>query len=229
MEAKKTTKANLENSKTTHWLMSAIVALAILFVSFEWGTPITVFDYVPEGIEVDPDLPPITEPEPAPEPPPPPPAKVEIIDVIVEVPDDTDTPDTFNPGTEEKGDAMPPVPPGYGDLDSPEVPADDYFIVVETMPMFPGGDGALMSFIAKSINYPVAAIERDIEGSVVCSFIIDKDGSITDVEIVRGIDVSLDKEAMRVINLMPKWSPGMQRDKPVRVKYTMPIRFRLQK
>ncbi|MDR2920783.1 MAG: TonB family protein [Tannerella sp.] len=228
METKKTIKANLEKTKTTNLLMGAIVALAVLFVSFEWGTnEVNVFEAA-RGLIVEPPVAPITFPEPPP-PPPPPPAKVEIAEVIKVVDDGAETPDTYLPGTEEPGDPLPLGPPTdvYKDDEVPD--EKDFFIVVETMPKYPGGDAALMSYIAQSIKYPAMAIERGIEGSVVCSFIIDKDGSITDIEVLRGIDVSLDKEAVRVIGLMPKWSPGMQRDKAVRVKYTLPIRFRLQK
>ena len=230
MENKKTTRANLETTRTANWLMGVIVALTVLFASFEWKSEITVFDYIPEIIEDDPIYPPITEPTPAPEPPPPP--KVEIAEILNEVDNETETPGVEIVGTEELNDPTPPkppMPPKFDDDDDIETPTDGFFRIVETMPKFPGGDVALMSFLAQSIKYPVVALEQGIEGSVVCSFIIDKDGSITDIEIIRGIDVSLDKEAVRVIGLMPKWSPGMQRDKAVRVKYTMPIRFRLQK
>ena len=230
METKKTIKANLEKAKTMNLLMGVIVALSLLFVSFEWGTTeVKVFDEISRPFEPEPPLPPITPPD-APQPPPPPPARVEIPVVINEVPDTQDTPDTFDPGTEPTDDPNPPMPPGTGEFkESDEVEENKVFVVVETMPKFPGGDAALMSFIAQSIKYPVTAIERGLEGRVICSFVIDKDGTITDVEVLRGIDVSLDKEAVRVIGMMPKWSPGMQRDKTVRVKYTLPINFRLQK
>ena len=102
------------------------------------------------------------------------------------------------------------------------------FQVVEEMPEFPGGQGALLQFLAKSIKYPVIAQENGIQGRVTCSFVVNKDGSIVDAEVIRGVDPSLDKEAIRVINTMPKWSPGKQRGKPVRVKYTVPVTFRLQ-
>lgn len=231
MESKKTTRANLETTRTANWLMGVIVVLAMLFASFEWKSTITASDYLPRTFDGgDEYLPPITPPAPTLEPPPPP--KVEIAEIINEVENEVETPNAEIAGTEELNDPAPPKPPmhpGFDNNDDIETPTDGFFVVVETMPKFPGGDVALMNFIAQSIKYPTVALERGIEGSVICSFIIDKDGSITDVEIVRGIDVSLDKEAARVIGLMPKWSPGMQRDKAVRVKYTMPIRFRLQK
>ena len=85
-----------------------------------------------------------------------------------------------------------------------------------------------MSYIAKSIKYPVVAQENGIQGRVTCTFVVNKDGTIVDAQVVRGIDPALDKEALRVINSMPKWKPGKQRGKPVRVKFTLPVTFRLQ-
>jgi protein TonB len=96
------------------------------------------------------------------------------------------------------------------------------------MPQFPGGDAELLRFVNKSIKYPGIAQDNGIQGRVTCSFVINRDGSVTDAEVVRGVDPSLDKEALRVINTMPNWTPGKQRGKPVRVKYTIPITFRLQ-
>ena len=96
------------------------------------------------------------------------------------------------------------------------------------MPQFPGGEDALSRFIAKTVQYPIAAQQNGIQGRVTCSFIINPDGSISDAEVTQGVDPSLDKEALRVINQMPKWTPGMQRGKAVKVKYTTPVTFRLQ-
>ncbi|RHJ92158.1 M56 family peptidase [Bacteroides sp. AM07-16] len=101
------------------------------------------------------------------------------------------------------------------------------FTVVEEMPRFPGGDAALLQYIGKSIKYPVEAQASGIQGRVIVSFVVNKDGSICDAEVVRGIDPLLDREAMRVINAFPTWRPGHQRGRPVRVKYTVPITFRL--
>lgn len=107
-------------------------------------------------------------------------------------------------------------------------PDNAVFMVVETMPEFPGGTTAMLEFIVNNLKYPVEAEENGIQGRVTLSFIVDTDGSITDVEVVRGIDPSLDAEAIRIIKSMPKWKPGMQRGKAVRVKYTVPVNFRLQ-
>lgn len=102
------------------------------------------------------------------------------------------------------------------------------FEVVEQMPSFPGGDAALMAFLNKNIKYPVVAEENGIQGRVIATFVVERDGSITDVKVVKSVDPSLDKEAVRVLKSMPKWIPGKQNGSAVRVKYTVPVTFRLQ-
>ena len=102
------------------------------------------------------------------------------------------------------------------------------FDVVEQMPSFPGGPSALMQFLSSNIKYPVVAEENGVQGRVVCTFVVEKDGSITDVRVIKSVDPSLDKEAMRVVKSMPKWIPGKQNGSAVRVKYTVPVTFRLQ-
>ena len=102
------------------------------------------------------------------------------------------------------------------------------FQVVEEMPEFPGGMSEAMKFLAKNIKYPVAAQQAKIEGRVIVQFVVERDGSISDVHTLRGVNPDLDAEAIRVVSLMPKWKPGKQRGKAVAVKYTMPIMFRLQ-
>ena len=102
------------------------------------------------------------------------------------------------------------------------------FQVVEEMPEFPGGMAEAMKFLAKNIKYPVAAQEAKIEGRVIVQFVIERDGSVSDVKVMRGVNSELDAEAIRVVSMMPKWIPGKQRGKAVAVKYTMPIMFRLQ-
>ena len=102
------------------------------------------------------------------------------------------------------------------------------FQVVEEMPQFPGGLGEAMKFLAKNIKYPVEAQQAKIEGRVIVRFVVGRDGSVSNVEVVRGVSPELDAEAVRVVSLMPKWIPGKQRGKAVAVKYTMPIMFRLQ-
>ena len=119
--------------------------------------------------------------------------------------------------------AAPPPPPAP----KPEV-APKVFDVVEEMPSFPGGQGALMQYLASNIKYPVVAQENGVQGRVIVSFVVERDGSISDVKVARSVDPSLDREAQRVVKSMPKWKPGKQNGSAVRVKYTVPVVFRLQ-
>ena len=119
--------------------------------------------------------------------------------------------------------AAPPPPPAP----KPEV-ASKVFDVVEEMPSFPGGQGALMQYLGSNIKYPVVAQENGVQGRVIVGFVVEPDGSISGVNVMRSVDPSLDKEAMRVVKSMPKWKPGKQNGSAVRVKYTVPVVFRLQ-
>ncbi|MDO4195247.1 MAG: energy transducer TonB [Prevotellaceae bacterium] len=113
----------------------------------------------------------------------------------------------------------------------PEPPKEEehkVFDVVEQMPSFPGGNAALMEYLSKNVKYPVVAQENGVQGRVVVSFVVERDGSITDVKVVRSVDPSLDREAARVVSSMPKWIPGKQNGSTVRVKYNVPVAFRLQ-
>ena len=120
--------------------------------------------------------------------------------------------------------ATPPPPPP---APKPEV-SNKVFDVVEEMPSFPGGQGALMAFLSSNIKYPVVAQENGVQGRVIVGFVVEKDGSISDVKVMRSVDPSLDREAQRVVKAMPKWKPGKQNGSAVRVKYTVPVVFRLQ-
>lgn len=119
--------------------------------------------------------------------------------------------------------AAPPPPPAP----KPEV-SNKVFDVVEEMPHFPGGPAALQAFLSSNTKYPVVAQENGVQGRVIVSFVVERDGSITDVRVVRSVDPSLDREASRVVKSMPRWSPGKQNGSTVRVKYTVPVVFRLQ-
>lgn len=119
--------------------------------------------------------------------------------------------------------AAPPPPPAP----KPEV-SNKVFDVVEEMPHFPGGEAALQAFLSSNTKYPVVAQENGVQGRVTVSFVVERDGSITDVRVVRSVDPSLDREASRVVRSMPRWSPGKQNGSAVRVKYTVPVVFRLQ-
>ena len=102
------------------------------------------------------------------------------------------------------------------------------FEVVEQMPSFPGGYAALMQWLGSNMKYPTIAAENNVQGRVIVQFVVEKDGSITDVHVAKSVDPSLDKEASRVVKAMPKWIPGKQNSSPVRVRFTVPVTFKLQ-
>ena len=120
------------------------------------------------------------------------------------------------------GDELPEPPPGakYGE--------DQVFSFVEVMPEFPGGMDAMKTFISKNIQYPSDALEAAISGKVYVSFVVEKEGQISEVKVLRNLYPSLDNEALRVVKSMPNWKPGMQNGKPVRVKYNLPVFFQLK-
>lgn len=231
MEVKKSPKADLERSKGLNTLMGFVVGLAIVFVGFEWSTRdvmvVKESDQVQDIIaeeEVE-----ITRPENTPPPPPPPPAPV-VTEVLNVVEDDVELEQQdilTSEDTQEAAQTAVYTPPAAVEEEEEEA-AQQIFTVVEEMPEFPGGMNELLKYLAKSIKYPVIAQENGIQGRVICAFVVNRDGSIVDAEVLRGVDPSLDKEALRVIMSMPKWKPGKQRGKPVRVKYTVPVTFRLQ-
>ena len=230
MEVKKTPKADLENKKSTWLLVGYVIVLAFMFIAFEWterdvkiDTSQAVTDLVfEEEVEI-----PITE---QPEQLPPPPQEApSIAETLTIVDDDTEVEETEIASTEETGEAMEIkyVAPTVEEEEDPE--EQTIFEVVEQMPEFPnGGMAGLMQFLSKNIKYPTIAQENGTQGRVTVQFVVNKDGSIVDAKVLRGVDPYLDKEALRVVNSMPKWKPGMQRGKPVRVKYTVPVMFRLQ-
>jgi TonB family protein len=118
---------------------------------------------------------------------------------------------------------QPPPPPSMDDSELiGTVP------LVEEMPEFPGGQEALAAFMKKEVKYPKKAKRDGIEGTVYVSFVVDKDGSVTDVAVARGVDPLLDAEAMRAVRLMPKWKPGSQNGKPVKTRFHLPVRFKLK-
>jgi periplasmic protein TonB len=168
---------------------------------------------------------------PPPPPPPPPPEKLiqQVKFVAPQVTIDT-TQVTRDFGKQEKlnasvNDAPPPEEIKQEVIETPKQD-NQIFMVVEQMPQFPDGD--VSAYLSSHILYPEVARENGIQGRVICQFVVNQDGSIVDVIVVRGVDSSLDKEAVRVIQGMPKWIPGKQGGKPVRVKFTLPIIFRLQ-
>lgn len=228
MEIKKTPKADLENKKSTWLLVGYVIVLAFMFVAFEWtkrdikiDTSQAITDLVFEE-----EIIPITEqPEQVA---PPPPEAPSIAETLTIVDDDADVEETTIATSEETNQAVDiKYIPVVVEEEEPE--EQEIFEVVEQMPEFPnGGMAGLMQYLGKNIKYPTIAQESGTQGRVTVQFVVNKDGSIVDAKVVRSVDPYLDKEALRVINTMPKWNPGMQRGKPVRVKFTVPVMFRLQ-
>ena len=226
MQLKKSPKASLEDKKLTYVLMGLILVLSICYVAFEWTekevTKYEVSDtdfFFEEEMDIQ-----QTSQE---TPPPPPPPAVQEVEVLNVVEDDVET-ETIEINTEDDKDVEVVIaPPVEAPVEEEE--EEVIFMVVESMPEFPGGQQALFKYLAENVKYPVIAQENGIQGRVICQFVVNKDGSIVDVVAVRSSgEASLDKEAIRVIKSMPKWKPGKQRGKPVRVKYTVPVNFRLQ-
>ncbi len=131
-------------------------------------------------------------------------------------------------GNDESGEVLKAKEALVTEPVKPKEEENKVFDVVEQMPSFPGGMAALMAYLQKSIKYPPIAEENGIQGRVVCTFVVERDGSVTDVRVAKSVDPSLDKEAVRVVSAMPKWIPGRQNGQSVRVKYTLPVTFRLQ-
>lgn len=228
MEIKKSPKADLENKKSTWLLVGYVLVLAVLFVAFEWSqrdvkvsTESGVVDVVFEE-----EIIPITQQEEIKAPPPPEaPSVAEVLNIVD---DNADVQETTIASTEENKEAVEVkyVPVEVEEEEAPE--EEQIFQVVEQMPEFPGGMAECLKFLGKNIKYPTIAQENGIQGRVIVQFVVNRDGSIVDPVVVRSVDPYLDKEALRVIKTMPKWKPGMQRGKAVRVKYTVPVTFKLQ-
>ena len=221
MEAKKSKKATIENQRGSWLLMGLVVALAFMFVSFEWtqhDVRVAALSSDDESIFVT-ELVPITFPDEKLEPPPPPENK--IVEILEIVKNDIEVADNVSTAT-HKIVWIPPV------VETEVVDEDVIVDVAEIMPEFPGGTAALMKYLGTNIKYPTISQEMGSAGRVIVQFVVDKDGSISNPEVVRGVDAYLDKEAIRVISSMPKWRPGVQNGKKVRVKYTVPVVFRLQ-
>ena len=206
MEIKKSPKADLEGHKTTWLLAGYVLVMAVLFLGFEWTQRDVKIDTSNEAPS--------------------------IAETLTIVDDDSDIQESTIQSSEETGQGVEikytaPVAVQEEEEDEPE--EQEIFQVVEQMPEYPdGGMAGLMKYLSGAIRYPAIAAENGVQGRVTVQFVVNRDGSIVDAQVLRGVDPYLDKEALRVINGMPKWKPGMQRGKPVRVRYTVPVNFRLQ-
>ncbi len=223
METKKSRKADLESKRFLFWQAGMIVALALTFFAFEYKSyeartivlpPSTTGDIIDDYIPL-----PNTKP-----PAPTPPKSITIKEIdIDDEPDDIPDIDVYD----DPVDALPAWEP----IIAPDIPAEDDIPLLDfapVMPTFPGGDAALLRYIRSNFVYPVYARERGITGIVYVNFIVEADGSISNVNLIRGIGFGCDEEALRVIGNMPKWNPGMQGNRAVRVNMNLPVRLQLR-
>lgn len=223
MKAKKTKQADLRNKQGLFFQVGMLVALALVFASFQYSTneirPIDEIGVAIESYEFD--MIPITRPE-KPKEQIKPKVQPEKFIIVEDPTIDIDENTYFD--TEVTADTYVEV---IDMGDEPEVEEKKIFYIAEEMPVFPGGDRALLKFIAKNITYPEDAKETGTTGRVFLSFVINKKGFVEDVKIARGVDPTLDNEALRVIKLLPRWKPGKQGGKNVKVGFNVPINFQL--
>ena len=229
MEIKKSEKANLENKKLLFIEIGLIISLAITYVAFEWTSTETNVSTLEAEAEVvlEEEIIPITQ-----ETPPPPPAapkipvlsdQIDIVDDEIEVDDDMfmNLEDDSSLGVE----IMDYVEVEEEVVEEEAIP----FQLVEEKPSFQGGDANQFSkWVNSRLQYPEIAKENGVQGLVTLQFTVEKDGTVTKVRVLRGVDPSLDKEAVRVVSMSPKWKPGKQRDRAVPVTYTFPVIFQLR-
>tara|TARA_B100001939_G_C16733552_1_gene526555 strand:- start:50 stop:703 length:654 start_codon:yes stop_codon:yes gene_type:complete len=216
MEIKKNPKVDLEKKRSLYLQIGFVIALLLVYAAFEYKnydkSSYNLGDLNLDDLEEE--IIPITKQEQKPPPPPPPPPEIiEIVEDEVEIEEELEIEDT-----ETDEDEI---------IEIEEEDDDEFFMVVENMPEFPGGDLGLMKYIQKNVKYPPIAKEYNITGKVYVQFIVDKSGTVTNVKVVRGVDKNLDAEAVRVVKSLPKYKPGKQRGKPVRVMFTIPINFTL--
>ena len=215
MKAKKNPKISIERKRGLLFQIGLVITLLVVLVAFEWKSYEKTYSLGQLQMDdLEDEMIPITRQEEKPPPPAPPPEIIEIVEDEVEIEnelevEDTDTDENEFIEQEEEEDS------------------DEVFMVVEQMPVFPGGDLGLMKFIQKTTKYPPIAKENDITGKVFVSYVVNKKGKVINVKVVRSVDRYLDAEAVRVVKLLPYSSAGKQRSKAVNVQYTIPINFTL--
>jgi len=229
MDLKKAPQASLENRRLTNTIVGLIVSLSLILISFEWTTPEQQMLNLDAAKEIEFDMEEVAlipRDEPKPEVKEKLPVIMEVIDIV---PDDIEIEDVefiteVTDNTEY--DFWTNDTSGTEDIDDTPIP----FVQVEDKPEFNGGDPKteFARYIAKHVQYPAVAVENHVYGLVVVQFVIDQNGKLTDPSILRSVDPALDAEALRVISTSPLWTPGKQRNKPVRVTFQFPINFVLQ-
>ncbi|MGM0497739.1 MAG: energy transducer TonB [Bacteroidota bacterium] len=226
MERKKTNKANLESKKGIFLMFGFVVTLSLVLLAFEWTTrPEKAEGFQEDDTEeLEQDDVPVTRQEQKKEPPPPPKTQevINIVDDDVEIEDELVLEETeADQDTEVSTDAFAE--------EEEEEEEEKVFVRVENMPEFRGGGiNSFRKWVQQNLDYPNVAAENGIEGTVYVRFVVDTDGSITNVQVLRSVDPSLDEEAIATVKSAPEWEPGSQRGKPVRVQFNLPIVFQLQ-
>ena len=227
MEVKKTDKANLEKNRGMFLQLGYVIVLGLVLLAFEWGTRPSELNTLGElaDMDLEEEIIPITRQQNEPPPPPPPPQTTEVINIVeddVEIEDELLLDDT-------EADQDTEIEIFEFAEEEEEVNEMEVFFVVEDMPTFQGqSSDAFRIYIQKNLKYPMIAQENGVSGRVFVQFDVNASGSIENVIVVRGVDPSLDKEAVRVVKSSPKWTPGKQRGRPVRVRFTFPIVFQLE-
>ena len=229
MEIKKTPKADLENRRTLYTEIGLVVALLVVWGAFSYSTKEKAVASLGEDtqvVEVE-DMVPITQETPPP--PPEVPKTVVLSDQIDIVDDDIKVEDNIL-NLEDNDDIGVEIMDYVEDVAEEEVEEEAIpFQIVEVKPTFQGGDANTFSnWVANNLVYPEIAKENGVSGRVMLQFTVNPNGKISDVKVLRGVDASLDKEAVRVVSSSPKWEPGRQRDRAVKVTYTFPVIFQLR-
>lgn len=229
MEIKKTPKADLENRRTLYTEIGLVVALLVVWGAFSYSTKEKAVASLGEDtqvVEVE-DMVPITHETP---PPPPEAPKIPVLsDQIDIVEDDIKVDDNFMSLEDDANLGVEIM--DYVEEVKEEVVEEEAipFQLVEEKPSFNGGDANEFSkWVNSKLQYPEIAKENGVQGRVTLQFTVNPDGSVSNVKVLRGVDSSLDKEAVRVVSMSPKWKPGKQRDRAVKVTYTFPVIFQLR-
>ena len=231
MEAKKSQKADLEKKKGFFLEIGLVTILALVLVAFNLRSTdkkdsglkdqTVSIEIEEEVLNTEEDQP--EEPEPEPEQPEPEvTTELEVVDNDAEIENELGIVDAGDNANKEQEEVV--IADVSGEKEEAE---EEIFVFVEEFPSYPGGDEALYSYLGKSIQYPELARENNITGTVVIKFVVEKDGSITKASILREIGGGCGKEALRVVNAMPKWKPGKQSGKAVRTEFTLPVQFEL--
>lgn len=229
MEVKKSEKASLENKRLLFVEIGFVVALLITLGAFEWTSKDKVVSSLgPENTEVaEEEIIPITQDTP---PPPPEAPKIPILSDQIDIVDDNINVDDNIINLEDSNDLGVEVMDYVEEVKEEAVEEEAIpFQLVEEKPKFKGGDANEFSkWVAQNLKYPEIAKENGVQGRVMLQFTVNPNGTISDVKVLRGVDASLDKEAVRVVSSSPKWTPGKQRDRAVKVTYTFPVIFQLR-